>query len=79
MKKKMNKEKKIVSIFCKSSLQYSKIGQCLERNYLSLKGKRSAKQDFHIKKKKRKKNCEARHLVYVPRVAEIILVRVLSP
>ena len=42
----MNKEKKIVSIFRKSALQYSKMGQCLERNYLSLKGKKSAKQDF---------------------------------
>ena len=51
----MNKEKKIVSIFRKSALQYSKIRQCLERNYLSLKGKRSTKQDFHIKKKKGKK------------------------
>ena len=44
----MNKEKKIVSIFRKSALQYSKMGQCLERNYLSLKGKRSAKQDFDL-------------------------------
>ena len=70
----------MASIFRKSALQYSKIGQCLERNYLSLKGKRSAKQDFHIKKKETKtNNCEARHLVYVPRVAEIILARVLSP
>ena len=50
----MNKEKKIVSIFRKSALQYSKIGQCLQRNYLSLKGKRTAKQDFHIKKKGKK-------------------------
>ena len=50
----MNKEKKIVSIFRKSALQYSKMGQCLEQNYLSLKGKRTAKQDFHIKKKGKK-------------------------
>ena len=47
----MNKEKKIVSIFRKSALQYSKIGQCLERNYLSLKGKRSTKQKNNKRKK----------------------------